>query len=479
MLKRIIIIGLLLAVFVFIAAAEETLERWAFRADLTTIYTLSNAVSTGENHQRIDTDTLTAGAFFNNPVTGTRKNGFYTAANLHATFRPFSWMEGYFKIYAVHRPGSFYLPLQMENMSSQDLSMSLDAVFGRANVFDALGFNLPVDLWLKAGKFKSQASQFGIISKFQTEQVLFMMNTKTDFTYELTVGLKSPNVSFSAATNYLFHESVQRFYDEDGAVKHGNIVLNEYAPQFLLALRLEDFMNISAELLYGQNVSGIYSGHAAGASARYTLKLSENFEIPIGLGFAFHEKNIDLMGQAAIAIPLAWAGANITTMDFRESIGAALSTGFHFDNDDFKVEVNLAGSYYNIAHYYRHDLSVIKASFDAMFTYANKYFIGGGLILGSVTDALWETRPENIGDDNFHRIFKLEENMGYEVYAGINLGDSSKFVVGFNNNKGIAINNMLEARHEGQMKYKQQGTNWAQDQLAETGGLYFKFSFRF
>jgi len=41
------------------------------------------------------------------------------------------------------------------------------------------------------------------------------------------------------------------------------------------------------------------------------------------------------------------------------------------------------------------------------------------------------------------------------------------------------MNNMLESRHEGQMKFKQADTNWAQDQLAEAGGLYCKFFFKF
>ena len=480
MLKRIFIIGLLLSVFVFYAAAQENDQMVVVSGDITTIYTLGNAISSGDDHQRIDMDPATAGAFFNNPVTGTRKNGYYTAANLYTLFTPVSWIEGYFKVYAVHRPGSFYLPLQMENLSRQDFTLTLDAMYGKASVFDAFGLDLPVELTLKAGKFKSQASQYGNISKYKTEQVLYMMNTKTDFTYELGFALKEPNISFTASTNYLLSESVQRYYDEDGAVKHGNIVLNEFAPQFLIAIRIIDFSNLNAELIYGQNVSNIYSGHAAGLSLRYTADVSGDLKIPIGLSGVFHEKNIDLLGQAAIADPLAWAGANITTMDFRESIGAALGAGLRYKADAIGIEANLAGSFYNINHYYRDPIAVLKLSLDAMFTYDNKFFIGAGAIAGSLLDTEWKT-TEGVTDDNYAHTFALAENLGFEVYGGINLGNSSRFVIGFNQNKGLSINNMLESRHEGQMKFKQiaEGTTWANDQLAEAGGLYFKFFYKF
>jgi len=476
MFKRILIVSLMLVFFTGFALSQESRQIVSISSDLTTIYTLGNAA----DEQRIDTEPTTAGAFFNNPVTGTRKNGYYTAANLYARFTPEPWLEGYFKFYAISRPGSFYLPLQMENLSNQTFALTLDAVYGRASVFEAIGFDWPVDLYLKAGKYKAQASQFGIISKYKTEQVLYMMNTKTDFTYEIEAALNNPfKLSLSAATNYMFNQSIQRTYDTDGANKHGNIVLNEYAPQFLIALRLQELMNIDAEILYGQNVSNAYSGHAVGGSLRYTVDL-EAVKIPIGLSVAFHEKNIDMLGQSAIAEDLRWPNATntLTTNEFRESLGVALGTGFQYKNELIKVEANLAGSFSNIKHFYRTDLNIVKLSLDTMFTLQEKYFVGAGTIIGSLTDAQWKTR-DGITDENYDHTFTPLENMGYEVYAGINLGNTSKFVIGFNQNKGLSLNNMLEARHEGQMKFKQEGSNWKLDELAEAGGLYFKFFFKF
>jgi len=479
MRKKIVIAGLLLAIIGFQAAAQDA-QTVVVSGDLTTIYTLGNA----SNEQRID-DPYAAGAFFNSQSAGIRKNGFYTAANLYATFHPFPWLEGYFKLYAVQRPGSFHLHLQMEQMGAQSFAPSVDAVYGRASVLRALGLDLPIEIILKAGKYKAQASQFGIISKYKTEQVLYMMNTKTDFTYELGVALDDPvKMNFFAATNYLLNESVQAYYDEDGAFLHGNQILNKYSPQFLLGLNLRDFspadaVTLDAEVLYGMNVSNIYSGNAVGGSIRATLNAMDGFSIPIGISAAFHEKNIDMLGQTALTIDTtnAAAGGTVTT-DFRESLGFALGVGARYSAETVSLDCNLAGTFFNIKHYYRDDLVIIKMSLDAMATIANNYFIGGGIILGSLTEAEWKTRSGITDEDYFHT-FKLSENIGYEIYGGVNLGGSSRFVIGFNQNKGISMNNMLEFKHEGQMKYKQADSNWAQDQLAEAGGLYFKFFFKF
>jgi len=172
------------------------------------------------------------------------------------------------------------------------------------------------------------------------------------------------------------------------------------------------------------------------------------------------------------------AAGNGNTTDFRESTSVALGAGLRFKADIVNVDFNVAGSFSSIKHFYRTDLSIAKLSVDTMVTLLEHYFIGGGLIFGSLSDAEWKTR-DGITDDNYSHVFTISENTGYEIYAGVNLGNTSKFVIGFNQNKGISLNNMLEAKHEGQMKYKQEKSSWKQDQLAEAGGLYFKFFFKF
>jgi len=167
-----------------------------------------------------------------------------------------------------------------------------------------------------------------------------------------------------------------------------------------------------------------------------------------------------------------------TTTDFRESSAFAFGAGLRYKMDILNVEFNAAGSLNSIKHFYRTDLSIFKMSADAMVTLLDYYFIGGGMILGTLSDAEWKTR-DGITDDNYSHIFKASENIGYEIYGGVNLGNTSKFVIGFNQNKGISLNNMLEAKHEGQMKFKQADSSWGSDQLAEAGGLFFKFFFKF
>jgi len=475
MRKKIIAAGVLLVLLGFPAAAQEE-DKVTISGDFTAIYTLGNATE----DQKIDDSTL--GAYY------LKKNGYYTAANLYATLRPLPWLEGYFKVYAIHRPGSFYQPLQMESMGARAFDtpggFTLDAVYGKANILDALELDTGLDLYVKGGKYKAQPSQFGIISKYKTEQVLYMMNTKTDFTYELEVGMPEPvKWSLSGAINYLLTESVSRLYDEDGGIgKHGWEDLGKYAPQFLITAKLLDLNGINAELLYGQNVSNIYSGHSAGLSANYKVDINDDLTIPIGVQFAFHEKNIDLLGQTASATEVALSGSNTGTVDFRESMAAALGIGVRYNADPLNVDFNVAGTFANIKHIYRNDLSVIKLSADAMLTFQNKYFLGGGVILGSLLDATWETTEKaqaESGEQYYNHTFTLQENMGYEIYGGVNLGNTSKLVIGFNQNKGISMNNMLETRHEAQMKYKQKDSSWSQDNLAEAGGLYFKLFFKF
>jgi hypothetical protein len=203
--------------------------------------------------------------------------------------------------------------------------------------------------------------------------------------------------------------------------------------------------------------------------------------LPIGLSAAFHQRNIDLLGHAAIAEQLAWASVSstgsLTTMSFRETFAAALGVGFRWRHDVVNLDFNVAGSFNLINHIYRDPLHIVKLSADTMVTFLGNYFVGCGIIIGSLLESQWVSKED--APEDFDHTYKLAENMGFEVYAGINLGNRSNFVVGFNQNKGLSINNMLEARHEGQIKFKQIDTSWSTDSLLEAGGLYFKFQYRF
>jgi len=472
MKKRLLIACFILTVIIFHATAQDNEPKFTISGDLTTIYTMGNADETQKYPEPV------AGAYGGDPNKPAKKNGFFTAVNLYANLHPFPWLDGYFKLYAINRPGSVYFPLQMENTDPKDFTadMTFDSVYARANIFQALNLDIPADLFLRAGKFKSQASAFGAVSKYGTEQILYVMNIKNDFTYELEYALNTPvNFSVSLAANYRFDEATQRYYDEDGMQDHGIPVPDKYAPQIFATVKLRGLEvpsgALSAELLYGNNVANIYSGNAIGFSALYALGIGDNIKVPIGLLAAYYEKNIDLLANAAV---VPEKGDN--TMNFRDTISIGLGTGLRLTADIIDLDFNLAGTYNSIKHYYRNDLAIIKFSADMLFTLNKNYFLGCGLIAGSLTDANWKTRDDaDPTKDSYDHTFTLADNLGYEVYAGINLAKAGRFVVGFNQNKGLSLNNMLEAKLEGQMKYKQLDTEW-KDRLIEAGGLYIKFT---
>jgi len=475
MKKRLLIVCIILTVFVFHAAAQDNEPKFTITGDLTTIYTIGNADETQKFPEPV------AGAYGGDPNKPAKKNGFFTAVNLYANLHPFPWLDGYFKLYAVNRPGSVYFPLQMENTDPKDFTadMTFDSAYIRASVFKALNLDLPVDLFIRAGKFKSQASAFGVVSKYGTEQILYLMTIKNDFTYELGITLDSPvKLTAFAAANYRLDEATQRYYDEDGMQDHGIPVPDKYAPQIFTGLKMQGLTfpagDLSAEILYGNNVSNIYSGNAIGFSTLFALGINENLKVPIGLLAAYYEKNIDLLANAAV---VPEKGDN--TMNFRDTFSAGLGTGLRLTADIIDLDFNLAGTYNSIKHYYRNDLSIIKLSADMLFTINQNYFIGGGIIAGTIKDENWKTRDDaDNTKDEYDHTFTLADNLGYEVYAGINLSKTGRFVIGFNQNKGLSLNNMLEAKVEGQMKYKQLDTEW-KDRLIEAGGLYFKFTAKF
>jgi hypothetical protein len=412
------------------------------------------------------------------------KNGYFIETNLYAMFKPVSFIEGYFKLYTIARPGSFYVPLSLEPKSDQNFGVSLDRVYGRVNVFEALSLSLPVDLYFKTGKYKGESARYQNFSKFGLENVLSRMESANTYNYELEVALRPLNDDFTISAafigNYRFDESIPRLYDVDGAVSdHGAPVLGEYAPQFMAYIRTWNLDlgggHFSGELIYGQNVSDIYSGNSIGAAFRYNLPaIPDTLSIPIGLGFVWHEKNIDLLSNSASN------SQGRETIDFRSTIGGALSLGARFNSGDIRIDGNLAGVFTLIEHIYRDPLQIISLSFDLEFAY-DRVFLGCGFIAGSLTDARWQTKPDTattnygaLDGGGYDRTFTFADNMGYEVYLGLNLFRNCRLIIGFNQNKGIAMNYGLESKAEGQMKYQLADSDLPGSY--ETGGVFMKFA---
>jgi hypothetical protein len=471
MMKRFFVSALLLFFAGLSISAQDVKDAPAFSltGNLTAIYTLGNA---GED-QKLATG-RGDGAYEE------LKNGYFVESNLYTWFRPVSFLEGYFKLYAISRPGSFYVPLSVEPKSNQTFSLSLDKMYGRISVLEALGFDLPVNLYFKTGKYKAEPNHYQSISRFGMEKIAYMLVTANTYNYEAEVAAKPLGddfiVSGSFVGNYRFDEGIPRLYDNDGGVSpHGMPVLGEYAPQFMAFLRFSNLnvggSPLSGEIIYGQNVSDIYSGNSFGADFLYNLSIIPNtLTVPIGLGIAYFEKNIDLLGRAASI------DRGKESIDFRDNFSGTLSAGARFKTGNIGVDGNLAGVFTNIGHIYRDPLNIISASLDVQVTFLERYFIGGGFIAGTLADAQWKTKddPKFIPLDGggWDQTFTLADNVGYEVYGGLDLWKDCRFVVGFNQNKGIAMNYNIENKMEGQVKYQLADSDTPGSY--ETGGLFIK-----
>jgi len=312
---------------------------------------------------------------------------------------------------------------------------------------------------------------------------LYKMETANTYNYEAEVAVHPLNDDFIVSAtfmgNYRFNEGIARLYDVDGAVsRHGEQVLGEYAPQFLTNVRIRDLPLGSSklwwEMVYGQNMADIYSGHSIASSLLFNLTIKEDvIAIPIGMGFVWHEKNID---------PLSRTASNERgkeTIDFRNTYSGALSAGIRFKSTFINVDGNLAGTYSVIEHIYRDPLKIFSMSVETELTFMEHYFVGGGVVMGTLTDANWKTKedtPETnygaLDGGGFDRTYSFAENLGYEIYAGVNLWDKCRFIIGFNQNKGLAMNYNLENKGEGQMKYQMADSDVPG--AYETSGMYLK-----
>jgi hypothetical protein len=454
-------------------------ERPAFNVsgDLTTIYTLGNAESS---------QALGSGA--GNGAYEDQKNGYYTSAGVYLSFRPAPFLEGYTKIAATSRPGSLYVPLQLEYSGASDFAMSFDTLYGKLSLLEALSLASPVNIFLKAGKFKSESSYFGRISKFETESVLYMLKTAATYNYEVEADLRNAlpdgpfRMSAAFTSNFKFDEALPRLYDLDGTVSaHGQPVLGEYAPQLYASLKLHELnfsgnSKVAAELLWALNGANIYSGHSAGGSLRYAFTaIPDTLTIPVGLSLGWYQKNIDILSGTADT------AQGRATIDMRETLSFGYAAGVRYSSGSVAGDMNIAGAVSSIGHIYRDTLTIASLSLDAQVTYNDRFFVGAGVIFGTLGDAEWKTSDSvsaALDGGGYKRTFSFAENLGCEVYGGIRFPPNCRIIIGFNQNRGLAMNYTLESRADGQIKYKQADTA-AGDTMLETGGLFIKFGFSF
>ncbi|MDR2543874.1 MAG: hypothetical protein LBC80_10570 [Treponema sp.] len=426
------------------------------------------------------------------------RNGYYSSISFNIHYHPVSNIEIYMKLLAQYRPGSPYMPLQLEDHSAKTFDdFAVDSAFGRVNVIEGLGLDLPLDVYLKAGKFDTTPSHFNRVSRYGADSVMNTLKTMNRYAFQVQSVYHNPydfadSISLTLTTLMRLNEELPEFFDEDltSTIFHGHETGDTVLPVHA-ALTFRNINTplggLSLEVLYAYNAMHIHSGHSFGLNTGLKLPVSSKLSIPVGFGAIFQEKNIDVLAGTSVSrdasdyTKLYTDGGyhnpnDIRTKSLRQAMRIGVGIGAHYDDDNIRGELNLGFSVNNIAHIYRQTLSILSASCDFRLTYQNRYFIGGGIYLGTLQDLYWVLKPgiTNTQDISNHDFF-LTENLGYEVFMGLQM-ERARFLIGYNCAKGLAMSNSLEALPETQIKYRQAGT-LTESGLFERGGIFTKLVF--
>jgi hypothetical protein len=423
------------------------------------------------------------------------KNGYFISFNFSFLFKPVSNVDLYAKFLTRYRPGSPYIPMQLENADVEEFTFKVDAVYARVNAVKGLGFDIPLDIWLKGGKFDATPSHFHKVSQYGAESVMNTLRTKSTYSLQLEADYPISGdsfLNFSFTSNLKLNEEIPELLDDDAIERdqvflHGISTGDSVIP-IHAALRLVNFsfssFTLSTELIYAINAMHIYSGHNFGLGLGVNMPIMENFSVPLGLAMAYHEKNIDALAGAAVAdsyisdfyISNGYSNNDTNTTSFRQTMRIGAATGIRYKPiDSLSANFNIGFAFSQIAHIYRDPLDITALSIDLRIVYMERFLLGGGIFLGTLADVEWK-RKDTVSyagspSDAFSgHVFTLEENMGYEIFCGIQF-NKSKFIVGYNINKGLSMYNSIEAPPDTQMKYKQKDAQSA-DGLFERGGLF-------
>ena len=488
--KRFLIVIILFLFVILPVAAQfefnDGEQKFKFSGEITGMFTIGLA----ENEQAIiiNTPPFPPGVY-DDDVNG--KNGYYTYVNFNFLYNPFPFIDVYAKFLSRYRPGSPYIPLQLENSEADNFGIFIDNAYGRVSALEAFGLDTPFNIYLKAGKFDTTPSNFHSVTRYGAEDVMSKLRTKNIYAFQFAFSYKpafADLILFNFTTNMKLNEAITPLYDEDGSKGyHGTPSLEEkYDIPLHMALEMRKlatpFGPVSAEFLYAYNAENIFSGSSFGFDAGWNIEIPGlgNIVFPFGLGMAVYEKNIDPFAKTALDTTnenyLTILHANdANTISFRRSLLAGIGFGVKYNPFDFlKTQFNIGYSFSQIAHIYRDTITINSLSLDLMLNYNDLFFLGGGLYLGTLGEVEWKTKANADAsmENGYSRIFKPEENYGVEFYGGMFFGQS-RFLLGYNLNKGLAMNYSIESIPEAQIKYRQRGSGIS-DGLFESGGIFAK-----
>jgi hypothetical protein len=443
--------------------------RILFSGDITGFYSLGFA----KDSQKFGSGTGAVGLYEKT------KNGYYTAATLNTTFLPMEGAEVFTKFLVRARPGSPYIPLQLEKRGEDNWGFLVDVAYGKLKFLKLFGLEVPAEVGIKAGYFDTTPADFETVSAWGLEKVMSKLRTTRTFALQVEGNYALPNsegIALTLTTNAKFNEELSELWDNDGTYPHGTAVLDKYVIPMHVALSLRKWNlpvgPVSAEFVYAHNAEHINSGSNFGFSARGDIRLNDTITIPVGLGLAVYEKNIDVLANSAVNVE--WNGLapyDGDTTAFRGAVRGGLGAGVQAAFGDLAANAGFGLSLSKIGHLYRDDIFVPGMAFDVKAVYKERFFLGGGFILGTLTSVDWKTK-EGETHENFAHTFKVEDNLGFEIYAGLQF-QKSKFVLGYNLNKGLSMNQGIESIPDGQYKYNKKDAA-PSDGLFERSGFFAK-----
>jgi len=436
-----------------------------------------------------------------NAAVGTGKNGYYNNFDLVLLVSPISYVELYAKFKTRYQSGSPYLPFQLDSASNEKYEIKTDAAWARADVLGMFNLNIPLTLWLKVGKFNSSASHFNRVTNFGVDSVLTPMQTGTNQSFQIELAYDVPVVgpmALSFTMPLRLNEQLKEFYDQDSKdtpLNHFNETGRFAEMPIHLSLKMRNmdfsFMTMQIELLYALNGLNIRSGHSMGLGLGAKVKALDNLTIPIGLGVAFTEKNIDPFtgssiensGYESFYLSNGYSKADSYTLGLRQTVRTGIGVGVEYTLEDIlKLNFNFGFTYSQIAHIYRDTLSLFSASIDFQTVFIGQVILGGGVVFGSLGNAEWKVKDDLIqrrpGVDLEDREmflghkFGLLDNIGFEIYTGLQM-QNARFILGYNMNRGISMGNYIEALPDAQNKYRQADTSY-DDGMFQRGGVFVK-----
>jgi hypothetical protein len=427
-----------------------------------------------------------------------KKNAFYLNGNLVFGASDPAFYDLAVKLNLRSKVGSAYVPLQSPYVAGYDSAILLDSAWARGNVMAALGLAGPFELKVKLGKYYSAAKDFSL-SAYHLEYVQNMVKSSTAINAGLEAVLalgddsQPVTLALEGLTGLGIDEAIVRLYDTDGSISsHGLVVLSEFDSQYWAALKLNNLRildkPLSAELEYAYNGASIYSGSSLGCGIQYSIGLLQptpavegaeaapagpSLDLPIDLAVAWYEKNIDAMAGSS-----GYAGLCDTT-DFRSTLRVGGGVGLRYkDLGVLEFDVNLSGAWSNVNHIYRDPLNLIALGLDTEFRLGPSFFVGGGLVLGSLTEASWKTAA-NVAStvDDYRKTFSLAENLGWEAYLGLNIITNLQIIAGYYDYSGLSMTQGLRRIKDGETKFLQPGKSVA-DQAFKTAGIYLSASIK-